>query len=275
MTNIYWHGIGWIKSRITVASLLIFSSAIIPLGTHFPVAAQINEQLKLPTSQTVIKADIDGNSIVDRIVASYFTRPVLVVDDNRSNTCKTVPGKFVRYAMFADGQKNGKVIFEENYGSTRASYWVHRLEIGKDLDGDGRKDLVFYMGDDTSDEKTYLLPKPEGFKAVSAGGAGLPSYAIDAQGSLVGFDKTVLAKWDRSTEVWTSKHHGWVKGDCIAIRAQPDPQSKIVTLGFDRNLMTVMNLQPVGDWIAVDDDGNSGWINKKYLSFSSPVRWFK
>lgn len=83
---------------------------------------------------------------------------------------------------------------------------------------------------------------------VPDGGNGLPSYAIDAQGSLVGFDKTVLAKWDRSTEVWTSKDCGWVKGDCIAIRAQPDPQSKIVTLGFDRNQMTVMNLQPVGDW---------------------------
>jgi hypothetical protein len=258
-----------------ILRLAAISGSIAIVGCLFCPSLRANEDLKLPNPETVITADINGNGTADRIVSSYFIRPVLVVADNRGNTCKTVPGKFVRYTMYADGRKNGKVIFEENYGSTRASYWVHRLEIGKDLDGDGRKDLVFYMGDDTSDDTTYLLQKPEGFKAVSAGGAGLPSYTIAANRSLVSFNKVVLAKWNRSTEVWTSNNNGWVKGDCVAIRAQPDPKSKIVTLRFDRNLMTVMNLQPVGDWIAVDEDGNSGWINKKYFSFSSPVRWFK
>ncbi|NJR32235.1 MAG: SH3 domain-containing protein [Chamaesiphon sp. CSU_1_12] len=187
-----------------------------------------------------------------------------------------MPGKFVRYTMYADGQKNGRVIFEENYGSTRASYWTHRLEIGKDLDSDGRKDLVFYMGDDTSDETTYLFQKRTGFKAVYAGSTGLPSYSIDPQLALVStMNKTVLANWDRSAEVWQSNKYAWVKGDCVAIRAQPNPKSRIVTLGFDRNLVTVPQSQPVGDWIAIDDDGRSGWINKKYLSFSSSVRWFK
>lgn len=257
------------------ASRLVAISISVAIGCLFSPALRANEDLKLPNPQTVLKADLNGNGTPDRIVASYFNRPVLVVDDFKANTCKTVPGKFVRYTMYADGQKNGKVIFEENYGSTRASYWVHRLEIGKDIDNDGRKDLVFYMGDDTSDDTTYLLQKPEGFKAVSAGGAGLPSYTIAENRSLVSFNKVMLAKWNRATEVWTSDKNGWVKGNCVAIRAQPDPNSKIVSLGFDRNLLAVMNLQPVGDWIAVDDDGRSGWINKKYFSFSSPVRWFK
>jgi hypothetical protein len=254
---------------------LVAISMSVAIGCLFSTSLRANEDLKLPNPKTVLKADINGNGRPDRIVASYFSRPVLVVDDFKANTCRTVPGKFVRYTMYADGQKNGKVIFEENYGSTRASYWVHRLEIVKGIDGDGRKDLVFYMGDDTSDETTYLLQNPEGFKAVSAGVRGLPSYTVAENRSLVAFNKAILAKWDRSTEVWTSDKYGWVRGDCVAIRAQPDLKSKIVTLGFDRNLMMVMNLQPVGDWIAVDDDGRSGWINKKYFSFSSPVRWFK
>ncbi|PSB45297.1 SH3 domain-containing protein [Chamaesiphon polymorphus] len=248
----------------------------ISIGCLFTTASQASQDLKLPKSETVINADINGNGKLDRVVASYFSRPILVLDDSHANTCKTVPGKFVRYTMYADGQKNGRVIFEENYGSTRASYWTHRLEIGRDLDGDGRKDLVFYMGDDTSDETTYLIQKPTGFKAVYAGSMGLPSYSIDPQLALVTtMNKTMLATWDRSAEVWKSNKYGWVKGDCVAIRAQPNPKSKIVTLGFDRNLVTVPQSQPVGDWIAIDDDGRSGWINKKYLSFSSPVRWFK
>jgi Bacterial SH3 domain len=257
-------------------SHLVAIAGAMAIGCLFTTNIQAKEDLKLPNPQTVLTADLNDNGTPDRIVASYFTRPILVIADRRANTCKTVTGKFVRYTMYADGQKNGKVIFEENYGSTIASYWVHRLEIGKDLDGDGRKDLVFYMGDDTSDEKTYLLQKPQGFRAVYAGGAELPSYTIVENRSLVSFNKVVLAQWNRSTEVWTSDNNGWVTGNCVAIRAQPDPKSKIVILGFDRNLLAVSARQPVGDWIAVNDyNGASGWINKKYFSFSSPVRWFK
>ena len=93
--------------------------------------------LKLPSSKTVIKADINGNGIPDRVVATYFTRPVLAIDSYRAHTCKTVPGKFVRYTMYPDGQKSGKVIFEQQYGNILAEYWGHRLEIGEDLSGWG------------------------------------------------------------------------------------------------------------------------------------------
>jgi hypothetical protein len=256
-------------------SILNSIAIAISIGCSFSASCSAAEDLKLPDPMTVIKADINGNGIADRIVASYFSRPVLVLDNNEQHTCKTVPGKFVRYTLYPDQQHNGKVIFEENYGSTRASYWIHKLEIAKDINLDGRKDLVFYMGDDTSNETTYLLQKPEGFKAVSVGESEIPSYEIDAQRSLVRFDKKVLAKWDRSTEVWTSNRIGWVTGDCVAIRAQQDSQSKIVALGFDRNLLIVNQRQPIGDWITVNtEDGGSGWINKKYFSFSAPVRWF-
>ncbi len=248
----------------------------ISIGCLLTPAVRANVDLKLPKSKTVIQSDIDGNGIPDRVVATYFTRPVSVLDNDRLLSCKTVPGKFVRYTMYANGQKNGKVIFEENFGSTRASYWVHRLEIGKDLNRDGRQDLVYYMGDDTSDETTYLLQKQAGFKAVSAGASSLPSYSIDSQGSIVSFGKVGLAKWDRVAEVWTSDKSGWVTGNCIAIRAQPDDKSQTIGLGFDRNLMTISQLQPVGDWIAIKTDGGgNGWINKKYFSFSAPVRWFQ
>jgi hypothetical protein len=249
---------------------------LIAIGCLVPTS--VSADLKLPRSATVLKVDINGNGKLDRVVATYFSRPVLVIDDFKANTCKTTSGKFVRYTMYTDGQKKGRVIFEENYGSTIASYWVHQLEIGKDLNRDGRTDLVFYMGDDTSDETTYLLQKPEGFKAIFAGNVGLPSYQIDTQRSLrssMGNNSAVWAKWNQTTEIWTSNKYGWVKGNCVAIRERPDPQSKIVALGFDHNLMAISNPQPVGDWISINHDGTKGWINQKYFSFSSPVSWFK
>ncbi len=267
--------------KINLLKLISIPIAISCLFVH---SRSVHADQKLPNPKTVITADINGNGIPDKVIATYFTRPVLVIDNYRANTCKTVSGKFVRYTMYPDSpkerlsqrQKNGKVILEQDYGSTLADYWVHRLEIGRDLNRDRRKDLIFYMGDDTSDETIYLLQKSQGFKAISIGGAGLPNNMIDAQRSLVGFDKKVVAKWDTETEVWIGNSIGWVIGDCVAIRAQPDIQSKIISLGFDRNLVKADRSQSVGDWIAITTDmGVSGWISKKHFSFSTPVRWFK
>lgn len=259
--------------KVNLLKLISIPIAIGYLLIH-PLSAHADQ--KLPNPKTVIIADINGNGIPDKVIATYFTHPILVTDNYRAHTCKTVPGKFVRYTMYADRQKNGKVIFEQDYGSTIADYWVHRLEIGRDLNRDKRKDLVFYMGDDTSEETIYLLQQAQGFKAISSGGSDLPGSTIDSQRSLVNFDKKVLAKWDTETETWIGNSIGWVIGDCVAIRAQPDIQSKIVALGFDRSLFKADRSQSVGDWISVTTDmGISGWISKKHFSFSTPVRLFK
>jgi hypothetical protein len=263
------------SSEMKINLLKLIGISIV-IGCLFIHSRSVYADQKLPNSKTVITVDINGNGIPDKVIATYFTRPVSVVDNYRANTCKTVPGKFVRYTMYADRQKNGKVIFEQDYGSTIADYWVHRLEIGRDINRDKRKDLVFYMGDDTSEETIYLLQQAQGFKAISIGGSDLPGSTIDSQRSLVNFDKKVLAKWDTETEVWIGNSVGWVIGDCVAIRAQPDIQSKIISLGFDRSLFKADRSQSVGDWISiVTDQGTSGWISKKHFSFSTPVRWFK
>ncbi len=133
-------------------SLIIGFSSI----SSLPAWAITKTNLSLPKSETVINEDIDNNGKSDRIVASYFMRSVLVPKYG-SNTCQTLSGKFVRYTLYADGAKTGKVILEQSYGNSLASYWVHRLILDKDLDGDGRKELLFYMGDDTSQESMYLL----------------------------------------------------------------------------------------------------------------------
>jgi hypothetical protein len=256
-----------------LSTLIIRSISIYYL---FIPSLTVSQDLKLPKAETVIKADINGNGIPDRIVATYFSRPVLILDRKIQQVCQTVPGKFVRYTMYPDGQKNGKVIFEEGYGNNLYSYWSHQLEIGPDLNRDGRTDLVFNMGDDTSSGTTHILQKSSGFKAISIGISDHPGYQIDAQRSLVSPAKEPVAKWDRSTEVWKSNQIGWVKGDCVAIRTNPNLQSKITELVFDQNVLLITQTTSSGDWIAVlTDNGDNGWISKKHFSFSAPVRWFK
>jgi hypothetical protein len=54
-----------------------------------------------------------------------------------------------------------KSFFKYNYGTAEAggSYWVYALKAAGDVNGDGKIDLVFYSGDDTSDETIWLANK--------------------------------------------------------------------------------------------------------------------
>ncbi len=256
-----------------LSTLIMRSMAVCYLGIP---SLTLSQDLKLPKPQTVIRADINGNGISDRVIATYFYRQVLIRDSKIEHACQTVPGKFVRYTMYPDGRKNGRVIFETAYGNNQYNYWSHQLEIGPDLNRDGRKDLVFQMGDDTGGETVHILQKSGGFKAVTIGESDHPGYEINAQRSLVAPGKKVVAQWNRSNEVWTSNQIGWVQGDCVAIRTDPNIQSKILERAFDRAIRQNAQTPSGSEWIAVlTDNGDNGWISRKHFSFSAPVRWFK
>jgi hypothetical protein len=49
--------------------------------------------------------------------------------------------------------------FKYNYGSDEAGYWVYALKSAGDVNKDGNTDLIFYSGDDTSDETVILANK--------------------------------------------------------------------------------------------------------------------
>lgn len=51
-----------------------------------------------------------------------------------------------------------KSFFRYKYGSNWADYWVYAV-VPCDVNSDGRSDLVFYSGDDESDETIILLNK--------------------------------------------------------------------------------------------------------------------
>lgn len=53
--------------------------------------------------------------------------------------------------------------FKYQYGTGEADYWVYALISGGDINSDGRTDLVFYSGDDTSDETITLVNRGNRF----------------------------------------------------------------------------------------------------------------
>ena len=237
-----------------------------------PTLANTKTNLELPKSETVINEDIDNNGKPDRIVSSYFIRSVLVPKYN-SKTCQTLLGKFVRYTLYADGEKTGKVILEQSYGTSLVSYWVHRLTLDKDIDGDGRKELFFYTGDDTSEEKIYLFLKPDGVKKVYLGVTDLPGAKLNENFDLQFFRGKVFAQWNRSEQLWKSQNNRylWTLGDCVEIRERPDARSKIVRMISKNEILTVSQPQTASGWIGVDLDGQKGWIKINNISFTSPV----
>ncbi len=156
-------------------SIIRFFAISIAFSCLFSGSVNAAEDILFSKSKTILAADIDGNGISDKVITTFFNNSTLFVDDYQAKTCKTVLRKFIRFTLYLNGQKNGRVIFEANYFPSQ----VLQLNIGTDLNRDGRKDLVVYIGGETYTEKTYLLQKPEGFKAVYAGGQDSPTFSFD------------------------------------------------------------------------------------------------
>jgi hypothetical protein len=65
---------------------------------------------------------------------------------------------WITFHITTSGGKTLKSIFTYNYGTAEnGGSWVYALRSIEDENKDGRPDLMFYTGDDTSDETVILL----------------------------------------------------------------------------------------------------------------------
>lgn len=111
-----------------------------------------------------IKIDVDGDGKLDTIQPRTY----------QISLKPRVKGKRLRkrdiqnWITFDLTTSKGRVIksfFKYNYGTAEqgGSYWVYALISEGDFNKDGKIDLIFYTGDDTSDETVWLANRGNRF----------------------------------------------------------------------------------------------------------------
>ena len=107
-----------------------------------------------------IVLDLDGDGEPDVIT------PRLVVTHYRDRRSKIHQAEWIVFDLKASRGRVLRSFFKYRYGTDKVDYWVWAMAPCKS-DKKGRTDLVFYSGDDTSDETIVLLNQPNGFRVIS------------------------------------------------------------------------------------------------------------
>ena len=104
--------------------------------------------------------DIDGDGKPDTIT------PRLVVTHYRDRKSKLHRAEWIVFDLKTSRGRVVRSFFKYRYGTDRIDYWVWALVPCK-ANKDGRRDLVFYSGDDTSDETVVISNQGSRFRVRS------------------------------------------------------------------------------------------------------------
>jgi hypothetical protein len=178
---------------------------------------------------------------------------------------------WVNFQLAREGKRS--TLFEHKIGNNLATYWVHHISEVRHFNRDGNVDLVFYQGDDTSDETVLLLMKGDHVKAVYAGVQELSrEYRPDMVGSIIQNGK-FLSRWDPDREVFVGDGIAWTVGSCIPLRKTPDAKGEIIRSLSENEVVQLVSKQ--GNWQKVNwGGGDEGWIESRQLANVSPTKTF-
>ncbi len=107
-----------------------------------------------------IVMDIDGDGKPDTIT------PRLVVTHYPDKKSKLHQSEWIVFDLKTSRGRIARSFFKYHYGTDKVDYWVWALVPCK-ANKDGRRDLVFYSGDDTSDETIVISNQQNGFRVIS------------------------------------------------------------------------------------------------------------
>ena len=259
---------------LKIGCLFIFITLV--LGCSFNIYAQNK-------SKTVLSKDLNNNGIPEKIIQIEYTKPTEfpLSIDSAENIIKN--GKYIKYVLYRDGQKKGLTIFDYLIGDEESVYWQYKIEKAIDLNNDGLKDLIFYAGDDTTQEYVFLIQKPDYFKAVYSGTTALDMdflFDFDKSNNIIrSFDNTpsepILAFWNPRREIFEGQQISWINGDCMMYE-KPDLKSEVILrLSEGDVIFNAESTEKLPDnWQIIQTSWGKGWIDKKFLSNTSPTKIF-
>ena len=143
------------------------------LGPVLAQAQVINDEVKRAFSELQpIKIDVDGDGRADTIQPRVYA---VVQNCGKGKHLKFTDIKhWIEFDLTLARGRKIPSIFKYEYGDSEVTYWVYALVSAGDINGDGKTDLVFYSGDDTSDETITLVNRGNRFVVHSkkVGGSG-------------------------------------------------------------------------------------------------------
>ncbi len=111
-----------------------------------------------------IKIDVDGDGKPDTIkprVYRVMTKPRIKGKRIKNRDIQN----WITFDLITSTGRQIRSFFKYKYGTAEqgGSYWVYALKSAGDINKDRKTDLLFYAGDDTSDERIWLANKGNRF----------------------------------------------------------------------------------------------------------------
>jgi hypothetical protein len=140
--------------------LFTFLAVVFFAGAAF--AQEITDEEKRDFDDfTPIRIDVDGDGKLDKI-----TPRVYQINTKKGSKNKRDTKNWIAFDLITSRGQTVKSFFKYNYGDAEASYWIYVLKAAGDINRDGKVDLIFYTGDDTSDETVWLANNGKGFTVL-------------------------------------------------------------------------------------------------------------
>jgi predicted dithiol-disulfide oxidoreductase (DUF899 family) len=144
----------------------ILSTIIVVLLLNISFHAQaISDNDRRPFENlSQIKIDVDGDGKPDTIQPRTYQITI-----KRSSNLKLVRKRdiqnWIAFDLMTTKGRRINSFFKYNYGTAEqgGSYWVYALIPTSDINRDKKTDLVFYSGDDTSDDTITLISRGNRF----------------------------------------------------------------------------------------------------------------
>jgi hypothetical protein len=266
--------------RNTTIIITVAGAAIAGLNSLIqPSQAQTGKSEVVLMMDLDRKVDANRKTSLETITRTVVERPTTFDRDGCKayGDNKITKDIIVQFHLTRGDSKQKTLLFEQRIGTNLARYWVSDIQQVQYLNQDGNADLVFYMGDDTTDEHVLLLLKEDQVKAVYAGVEGLrrgqsPDLKL---GEIGGNNGEKLSRWDPEQEVFVGNGIAWVSKHCAPLRKNPDAKGEVIRTPWEHDVVELLP-ERQGEWQKVKIDNREiGWMNRRHLSETSPTKIFR